>query len=244
MYSFAIGSQYSRKDIYRIIGIPVNTKGGNWDTGYNKFKDDYFIFANVGIAGRTGHNYANKFIGNYFRWYAKKGTNINQPQINELLNPLGYIYIFFRNDNSHPFTFAGTGLPISHKDLSPVEITWKLLNDFTDIPLSQREVNLIKEGDFSEIQSKVYERNPLARKICIAHYGYSCQICGFSFRDKYGNLGNEFIHVHHIKPLTKKTKTDPIKELRPLCPNCHAMIHKKKPPYTIKEMKEIIKKNK
>ena len=49
MYRFQVDHRYTRKDVYKIIGIPVDTKGGNWDTGYNKYKDDFFIFTNIGM---------------------------------------------------------------------------------------------------------------------------------------------------------------------------------------------------
>ena len=39
MYYFQVDRRYTRKDVYKIIGIPVDTKGGNWDTGYNKNKE-------------------------------------------------------------------------------------------------------------------------------------------------------------------------------------------------------------
>jgi len=245
MYPFKVDNKYTRKDVYKIIGVPIDTKGGNWDTGYNKYKDDFFIFTNVGIPGRTGHDYGNMFIGDKLRWYSKRGTNVHQNQIQELLNPLGYVYIFFRTDNTQPFTYAGTGLPVSYKDQSPVEIIWELANDFDDIPLSRKEVDELPEGTARTITSKSFERNPLARRICVEYYGYSCQVCGFDFQEIYGDLGKEFIHVHHIKPMSDvRTEhfTDPIQDLRPVCPNCHAMIHRKKPPYTIEEIKEMIRK--
>lgn len=58
--------------------------------------------------------------------------------------------------------------------------------------------------------------------------------------------GKDFIHVHHLIPLSEinqEYEVDPIKDLRPLCPNCHAMIHRKHPPFTIEEIKNLINKN-
>ena len=59
-------------------------------------------------------------------------------------------------------------------------------------------------------------------------YGYSCVVCGFNFEDEYGDAAKDFIHVHHLMPLSEIKgvhKVDPIKDLRPVCPNCHAVIH-------------------
>jgi len=117
MYPFIVNNRYKRKEIYAIIGIPVDTKGGNWDTGYNKHKNDFFLFCNVGVPGRTGHDYGNKFIGDDLFWYAKSTTQINQPLIKELLNPKGYVYIFYRTDDKSPFIYSGTGIIRSGSDL-------------------------------------------------------------------------------------------------------------------------------
>jgi hypothetical protein len=100
------------------------------------------------------------------------------------------------------------------------------------------------EGTTRQIAVNVYERNPLARKKCLEHYGYDCFICDFNFEEKYGKAGAGFIHVHHLTPLSEigvEYELDPVKDLRPVCPNCHAMIHKGKPAYTIEEMKKMVK---
>jgi 5-methylcytosine-specific restriction enzyme A len=203
MYDFRVDRHYSRKDVYREIGLPIDTKGGNWDTGYNKFNNDYFIFSNVGIPGRTGHDYANRFTGNDFYWFAKNDTRIDQPQIRELLSPPGYVYIFYRTDNTGPFTFAGTGRPKSFQETTPVQITWEILNDFDEQALPKGKVDQLPEGQKKQITSNSYERNPEARRRCVDHYGYRCTVCDFDFQTKYGDLGRDFIHVHHLKAVSE-----------------------------------------
>lgn len=99
------------------------------------------------------------------------------------------------------------------------------------------------EGSKQRITVNAYERNAKARKICIAHYGACCQVCNLDFGKRYGEVGKGFIHVHHIKPLSdikEEYKINPTQDLIPVCPNCHAIIHKKKPPYTIEEVKRFI----
>ena len=89
---------------------------------------------------------------------------------------------------------------------------------------------LYREGNTRSVVLSQYERSSAARKACIEHWGLSCYVCGFNFENRYGKLGKGFIHVHHLTELhTKKQKTNPKEDLRPLCPNCHAMVHKKKP---------------
>tara|TARA_R110002050_G_scaffold54303_4_gene122942 strand:- start:29513 stop:29710 length:198 start_codon:yes stop_codon:yes gene_type:complete len=61
----------------------------------------------------------------------------------------------------------------------------------------------------------------------------------------YGEIGKGFIHVHHLTPISeigKKYQIDPINDLRPVCPNCHSMLHRRNPPISVNELKEIIKK--
>jgi 5-methylcytosine-specific restriction protein A len=99
------------------------------------------------------------------------------------------------------------------------------------------------EGSFTQVSLNIYERNPKAREACLQHYGYDCFVCGFNFRQAFGNVGDKFIHVHHLKPLSaigKRYKLDPIRDLRPVCPNCHAIIHKRNPAYTIDEIRQFI----
>jgi len=100
------------------------------------------------------------------------------------------------------------------------------------------------EGASKAITVNAYERSPQARKSCIEHYGARCIICGIDFQEKYGDIGKGFIHVHHIKPLGEigaTYKVNPLTDLCPVCPNCHAMIHMRKPPYSISELKSMLK---
>jgi 5-methylcytosine-specific restriction protein A len=99
------------------------------------------------------------------------------------------------------------------------------------------------EGKTKTIIVNAYERNTKARDTCIAFYGLNCQVCNLNFADKYGEIGKDFIHVHHIKEIAKIKKqyeVDPINDLIPVCPNCHAMLHKKNPAYKIREIKLLI----
>lgn len=89
-------------------------------------------------------------------------------------------------------------------------------------------------------------RSRNAREDCIAHHGCRCHVseCGFDFEETYGEVGKGYTHVHHLKELALidgEYLVDPIEDLRPVCANCHAMLHKKTPAYTIEELQEIIK---
>ena len=99
------------------------------------------------------------------------------------------------------------------------------------------------EGTVRKVSVNSYERNDQARGLCIDHYGANCSICGFNFADTYGPAVEGFIHVHHLQLLSQidgEYVVDPIKDLRPVCPNCHAVLHAKKTPYTIEEVKAFL----
>ncbi|TGN19542.1 restriction endonuclease [Leptospira idonii] len=98
------------------------------------------------------------------------------------------------------------------------------------------------EGKSKEVLLTQYERNPAARKKSLEYHGFSCKICGFNFEQHFGEVGRGFIHVHHINPIStiaQKYQINPIEDLIPVCPNCHAMIHSKIPAYSITEIKNI-----
>jgi len=105
------------------------------------------------------------------------------------------------------------------------------------------EITEYAEGKTKAVLVNVYERNSIARKICIEHFGVICRVCSFDFEKKYGEIGKEFIHVHHkvdISTIGEEYSVDPINDLIPVCPNCHSMLHKKKPAYTVEELKQMM----
>ena len=96
------------------------------------------------------------------------------------------------------------------------------------------------EGFARESQTTYYERSLAARQFCLNHYGPQCVICGFDFEKTYGAAGAGFIHIHHIVPLSaigEEYVVDPITDMVPVCPNCHAIIHRRTPCYSIEEVR-------
>ena len=96
------------------------------------------------------------------------------------------------------------------------------------------------EGSKHVITVNAYERNPEARRKFIEHFGTTCFVCGFNFENFYGPDFRDFIHIHHLVLLSSvgdKYIVDPIKDLIPVCPNCHAAIHRKNPQLTFEQIK-------
>lgn len=98
----------------------------------------------------------------------------------------------------------------------------------------------IIEGASRTIVVNAYERDPEARRKCIEAHGTSCSACGMSFEVEYGPVAAGYIHVHHLRPLAEvgaAHAVDPVADLLPVCPNCHAVIHCRVPPYSIDEVR-------
>ena len=103
------------------------------------------------------------------------------------------------------------------------------------------------EGSVQRILINRYERDPRAREECIRYYGTKCFLCPFDFVAVYGDVMVGFIHVHHLNLLSSlgaDYEVDPIQDLRPVCPNCHAVLHHRpgELPYSLEEVSEMLQK--
>ena len=151
------------------------------------------------------------------------------------------------------FRFRMTKIPVrvtgSVEDNTRVILEWSsmvigmFLALLNVVPISDQ---YDEEGAQSKITVNKYERSRVNRELCLAANGYNCKICGLNFEEKYGALGRGFIHVHHIVPVSQMGGSyciDPTIDLLPVCPNCHAMLHRNNPPMQPNKLIEIIKQN-
>ena len=101
-----------------------------------------------------------------------------------------------------------------------------------------------EEGSLLDCHGSKYERNRKARNECLEYYGYTCRVCGFDFEKQYGDIGRNFIEVHHRTEISsysgEKHKVDHINDLIPVCSNCHSMLHRTKPALSIEALQDII----
>lgn len=105
------------------------------------------------------------------------------------------------------------------------------------------------EGAKKTILINKYERSPKARENAIKYHGLNCKVCNVNFEGLYGEIGKDFIHIHHLVPIHEIGEDYKINyqtDLIPICPNCHSIIHKRingvEP--TVDELKMMLKKNK
>lgn len=141
------------------------------------------------------------------------------------------------------------GIPRSVRECKDTELIQFLLfpyqtvnDDVYDVDYPEDDEKLY-EGALITVKANKYERNQKARRECVAKKGYRCLVCGKDFEEQYGSIGKGFIHVHHLTPISsigKEYELNVDKDLAPVCPNCHYMLHRKDPPYTIKELRNML----
>lgn len=159
------------------------------------------------------------------------------------------VHVFFRLADREAFTYEGLAHVASvAREKVPVEVRWRF--DDASQPRAERppeelpEAETYIEGAKQQIVVNAYERNPAARRRCLEHYGTKCCVCDFDFEVVYGELGKGFIHVHHLRPLAEigeEYELDPVADLRPVCANCHAMIHRRTVAYGIEELRSSLR---
>lgn len=121
---FVTGQYYTRADIYRILNLPEEKRGGDWNTGYHKNEDIWFIFAAIGTTGRTGHDYGNYWSGNSLVWRGRNGSSLKHKTIQDLIRKDSVVLIFTRSDNREPFVYQGRAVPLSVMDTRPITVFW------------------------------------------------------------------------------------------------------------------------
>lgn len=122
--------------------------------------------------------------------------------------------------------------------------------DYNDVKSSLGEVynsrastiipyeEIIAEGNEKTVVTKSYERSRKLRNAAIEYFSrngiITCDCCGFEFKSFYGEkYGTSCIEIHHLKPIFQyagknvvQTIDDALRNVLPVCPNCHRVIHK------------------
>ncbi|WP_043912825.1 HNH endonuclease [Serratia inhibens] len=186
------------------------------------------------------------------------GKDRRQPGYNQALDHIklieqGYqLYTFDmvhseREDNPNVSVIKGFTPELKKRYLRKEVETWYAYYDANPYPDELTTQDNYIEGAKKRITVNAYERDPRARQVCIQIHGTVCKGCGFDFEKVYGEHGRGFIHVHHIKPihtLGAGYELDPVEHLIPLCPNCHAMVHRGSEVLSIDELKILMKNTK
>lgn len=102
----------------------------------------------------------------------------------------------------------------------------------------------LPEGAQTIVRINRYERDRRNRAAAIAIHGSACKACGLDMGQLYGEAATGFVEVHHIIPVSglgEDYVIDPERDLVPLCPNCHAVAHRKQPPFSVLEIADMIR---
>jgi 5-methylcytosine-specific restriction protein A len=144
------------------------------------------------------------------------------------------------------FTPQKSGMPYKGNNASLEELWSRLIGKSATIypdEIIDSDRQFI-EGAVQQVFVNRYERDPEARRKCIEIFGSSCKACGLNMALVYGpDIARDYIHVHHVVPLHSIKEdyiVDPGKDLVPLCPNCHAMVHQSNPPLPVDELQSKI----
>lgn len=151
--------------------------------------------------------------------------------------PLAYLHDKYPD---YSWTPQAGGMPIPEEIAAELFAQIQSDSKFSFQPAEKKEIELYAEGRQKSVTYKTYDRSPVARQACIEHYGYNCCVCGFNFESAYGKLGSKYIEVHHLKQVADvgaEYLIHPVNDLRPVCANCHRMLHKSRPPISIEELK-------
>ncbi len=146
----------------------------------------------------------------------------------------------FRNGVLH-VTHTGRDIDVSQFYRAPLFI--EIGKSDASLPEEILEEEIFSEGSVTRISVNRYERDADARSRCIALYGAKCAICRFDFSVVYGPTMLGFIHVHHLIPLHQirgSYVVNPKTDLIPVCPNCHAVIHSRREPLTVEQVRRLI----
>lgn len=117
-------------------------------------------------------------------------------------------------------------------------------NDYIAEEIAKSLAQLKEEQTAHKLQTVDIADYDKAKAACIEYYGAICDLCGFDYGYTYGEAFENQIEVHNINShdeVEVMENTDPIKDLIPVCHNCHGVIHSQNPPISVEKMRQMIK---
>ena len=205
---FKRGVEYTRDEIARVVRPENPPRGGDWTTGYARIENNLFIFMNIGVAGRTGHDFENHYDekSQTLVWFSKPNKHSSNPLFQKILSGELTPYFFARWNQKPPFTFLGTGnivnfedgykTPQGHECIRLIVSVKELQDIITPHQKSQSPVELIDENEqkssflfekhLEDFLVSNWTRTPLAREFEI--YQKDGDVVGKQFRTNTGPI--------------------------------------------------------
>lgn len=120
---------------------------------------------------------------------------------------------------------------------------WSLVTKH-EIEEQRNQPQVFNEGYPNEVVVNQLYRDPELTAQAKKKYGLTCCVCGFDFKSLYGELGTDYIQVHHLKPIFAGESRNTVADVRCVCANCHVMIHRRpNDPISIKNLQHVIQLN-
>ncbi len=105
------------------------------------------------------------------------------------------------------------------------------------------EIAGLPEGAKTRVEVNRYERDRRNRAAALAIHGYACKACDADMGGRYGEAAVGLIEVHHVTPVSEVGAgyvINPRDDLVPLCPNCHSVAHRRSPPFSVTELRDML----
>jgi len=248
---------------FQIWGIPAGAKYVIRDLNVG---DYLLLLYTIGEAGRF--YYAGRVIGKPSKPLSALSKHLWDMAKFPLIvflkgNLTNYSWFQFCDDFGYKETWNPSGQTYRIKDdrieISPYGSEDDLIRNFIgyEIPLYSEDFSaeiILMDTSELDIQDEEGRKNlrshlkrersyKLVKSFKAQLKFFKCCICEFDFKNKYGEIGDQFIEAHHIKPISsmKPGEKTSIRDLIPVCSNCHSMLHRKNPPYTAEQLKSFIK---
>jgi 5-methylcytosine-specific restriction protein A len=256
---FTLGNLYSKKEIAELGKLSPPDSPYDFG-GFTPLKNAILMFINLERKDPLPHQtrvFENQLDGDMLYTDSQPSNTKSSPIIKRLTQPNEDVRVFVRlspkvDNKVQSFCYFGRIQCKDHYGEKPIRFHWELL-DFPNLHENSNYLFLSQakpptaaitsddntdlqdeyiEGSKKRVLANRYERDIIARQMCIQLYGANCWVCNFNFSDHYGTLGSDFIIVHHRIPISVRAKKgkyelDPARDLVPLCANCHSMVHRK-----------------
>jgi 5-methylcytosine-specific restriction enzyme A len=198
--------------------------------------------------------------GNILRWDGQPEGRTDKLVIEHEVNGLELLIFYRKHKNALPnygFKYEGRFRYVSHEGSHPTRFILRRVGSILATVVKDLEAikaeessfqGVFREGKLTYVLTNKHERNPNLRAASIQVHGTRCQVCGFSFSEVYGSLGDGFIEVHHLYPVSRYTgevNVSPSTDMAVVCANCHRMIHRNpEKPLILEDLRQIVEKQK
>ena len=166
--------------------------------------------------------------------------NCKIPRAKDEKGGMGQSNIWYADSPKGKETIANVNRLIAKKILK------RTISDLPDVDVDSMAI-AGKEGKLRLVSHMSRERD---QKLVKAKKEYalrtsrklSCEVCGFDFAKVYDEVGEGFCEVHHLTPLAQADGEGEttLEDLAIVCSNCHRMLHRGKPIFTIEELKSML----